>query len=454
MNRRLLITIATAILLVAGTYTAIQFAKGYRPDLKSREIKGTGLLVVNSLPEGAQVFLNEKLTTATDDTLNLPPSEYTIEIKKDGYIPWKKTMQIEAELVTQANARLFPAVTSLRPHTFTGAANVAPSPDGQKIAYAVTQSSEQAKKGLWILDLVERPLSLSKDPRQIVRNTQELDFSLASLGWSPDSSQILANFQPTSTSSETNILLKASDFNKVESLRDVSAQLPVIFSQWEEQLAIKLNDQLLLLPLEMQNIATASATNLYFSPDEKKLLYTATQEIDIPQELIPPLPSSSTQTEKRQIKPDRTYVYDIEEDKNFFLAETLAFSELGEPAARTLIIDSIIPRPLFSSESSPSAHTKLQMENTTNTLTAFQNQYTPIFIQNIQWFPDSKHLILTQENKITIIEFDGTNHSTVHSGNYEKQFAFPWPDGSKLLIVTNLNTESNIPPNLYAINLE
>ena len=60
-------------------------------------------------------------------------------------------MQIEAELVTQANARLFPAVTSLQPVTYTGAANAIPSPDGQKIVYAVTQSSEDANKGLWIL---------------------------------------------------------------------------------------------------------------------------------------------------------------------------------------------------------------------------------------------------------------------------------------------------------------
>lgn len=132
MNRRLIITALTAVLLAAGTYTAIKFAKGYRPDFKSKEIKGTGLLVVNSLPQGAQVFLNSKLTTATDDTLNLLPGEYLIEIKKDGYIPWQKKLTIEAEVVTQANARLFPAVTSLKPLTFTGAHNATPSPDGQK----------------------------------------------------------------------------------------------------------------------------------------------------------------------------------------------------------------------------------------------------------------------------------------------------------------------------------
>lgn len=455
MSRRLLITIATLILLIAGTYAAIQFAKGYRPDFKSKEIKGTGLLVINSLPTGAQVLIDGKLTTATDDTLNLPPNEYTIEIKKDGYISWQKTIQIEAELVTQANARLFPAVTSLRPLTFTGATNLAPSPDGQKMAFVVTTSSEEAKKGLWVLDLVERPLSLSKDPRQIARNSENLDFSKATLGWSPDSSQILAHFpaQPkTSPTTETNLLLNTTDFNSVESLRDVTARLPVIFSQWEEQLALKINDQLLNLPLEMQNIATASATNLYFSPDEEKLLYLATEELTIPEELIPPLPATNTQPEERSLKPGNYYIYDIEEDKNFQILENS--KQLNFEEQRMLLIDKITPRTLFSPESSPSAHTKLQEDGPELTISHFRTQYTPISIQPLQWFPDSKHLILTDEDKIIILEYDGTNHSVVYAGKFEDQFTFPWPDGSKLLIVTNLNLESTIPPNLYVVNLE
>jgi hypothetical protein len=455
MNRRLLITISTALLLIAGTYAAIQFAKGYRPDLKSKEIKGTGLLVTNSLPTGAQVFIDDKLTTATDDTLNLPPAEYTIEIKKDGYIPWQKIMQIEAELVTQANARLFPAVTSLRPLTFTGAANLAPSPDGQKMAFVVMNSSEEAKKGLWVLDLAQRPLSLSKDPRQVARNSETLDFSQAVLGWSPDSSQILAHFPAqlsTSNATETNILLEANDFNSVDRLRDVTARLPVIFSQWEEQIALKINDQLLNLPLEMQNIATASATNLYFSPDEEKLLYLATEAIHVPDEIIPQLPATNTQPEERDLKPGNYYIYDIEEDKNFQILENSNQLKLEEQ--RMLLIDKITPRTLFSPESSPSAHTKLQDDGHELTISHFRTQYTPISIQPLQWFPDSKHLILTAEDKITVLEYDGTNHSVVYAGNFENQFTFPWPDGSKLLIVTNLNVESTIPPNLYAVNLE
>ena len=457
MNRKLIVAIATAVILVAGTYIAIQFAKGYRPDLRKREIRGTGLLVTNSVPICAQVFLNGKLTTATNDTTNLPPGEYEVEIKKDGYISWKKTLKIEEELVTQAIARLFPSVTDLRPLTFTGAENLTPSPDGQKIAYVVTASSEDVKKGVWVLDMVTRPFSLSKDPIQIVRNTENLDFGNATLLWSPDSAQLLAHFPEGEKTvvSETNILLDAGGLNREEALRDATARLPVIFSQWEEQLAHKLNDQLLTLPSEMQNIATGSATNLYFSPDEEKLLLTATNEAEIPEKLIPPLPASSTQQEQRLLEPGNVYVYDLKEDRNFLIAQRQEPpAELGTLRQKILLVDRITQNLPFIEEASPSAYTKLQKETTQSTISEFAAQYAPISAGQLQWFPDSNHLIQTEEDKITILEYDGTNRAAVYAGSLLDRFAYSWPDGSKLLILTNLNPQSELPANLYAINLK
>jgi hypothetical protein len=278
------------------------------------------------------------------------------------------------------------------------------------------------------------------------------------LGWSPDSTQIIAYIPANPNSSESSpstFLLDATSFNQPQNLRDVSAQLSLIFSQWEEQIARKLNEQLLILPLEMQKIATASATNVYFSPDEEKLLYTATSQADIPENLIPPLVATSTQLETRHIEPRNTYVYDIQEDKNFLITSTDELAKELEPSLNKVpIIDQIVPRNLISLESSPSAHTRLQTGNTEETLKALSAQYSPISIQNIQWYPNSKHLILVYEDKISMVDYDGTNIAVVYSGKFENRFVFPWPDGSKLLILTNLNPESELPPNLYAVNLK
>jgi len=156
--QKILVALLGILFIIVGTLAAVRWAKGYRFNFgeKGPELTGTGLLVAGSDPKGAQVYVNGKLTTATDDTLNLPSGSYEVEIKKDGFLPWKKTLEVTAELVTQTTAKLFPSVPNLTPLTFTGASQPLPSPDGQKIVYRVAEADNEAKNGLWILELAER----------------------------------------------------------------------------------------------------------------------------------------------------------------------------------------------------------------------------------------------------------------------------------------------------------
>ncbi len=150
----------------------------------------------------------------------------------------------------------------------------------------------------------------------------------------------------------------------------------------------------------MLKIATASAEAVSFSLDETKILYTATVSAQIPEKLISPVPAANSQPESRDLEPGKIYVYDIKEDKNFY----------------------IIDAP-----------------------TTQNSQPT------LSWFPTSRHLFLVEEDKIVIMEYDGTNRAEVYTGPFEKSFAFPFPSGNKLLILTSLGRDT--PPNLYAINL-
>ncbi|MEN8253819.1 MAG: PEGA domain-containing protein, partial [Patescibacteria group bacterium] len=105
INFRVLYTFFSAIFIIIGTLIAIQYAKGNIRLTDKGVVQDTGLLAANSFPTGAQVFINGELATATDDTLYLEPGSYNIEIKKDGFSPWRKTMQLRKELVTQTNAQ-------------------------------------------------------------------------------------------------------------------------------------------------------------------------------------------------------------------------------------------------------------------------------------------------------------------------------------------------------------
>lgn len=71
------------------------------------------------------------------------------------------------------------------------------------------------------------------------------------------------------------------------------------------------------------------------------------------------------------------------------------------------------------------------------------------------WLPGGKngHIILVEKDQISIVEFEGTNKAIVYGGEFEENFVAPWPDGSKLVILTSLNKPAGTPPSLYTINL-
>lgn len=394
---RLLIALSAVIAITLTTLLAIKIAKGYRPSFKNRALEGTGLLSANSYPRGASVFINDKLTTATDDTLNLPPGEYQVRIQKDGYIPWEKNLKVEAELVTQTSARLYPAVPNLTPLTFSGALNPLPAPDGQKIVFSVANATNENKNGLYILDLADRPLGLNADPRQISRTSPRYDLVNAQLTWSPDSGQILARINENEVN-ETTVILEPNRMNDIAELNDVTARLPLIAKEWQELVDKKNHEKISELPELMQQVATGAA-ELAFAPEPEKLIYIPGDNLVLPDNLLPPLPASSTQSQQRRLEPGNVYVYDLEEDKNFWIASA---------------------------------------EN----------------LNNIRWYPDSRHLLLVEDKKIVIAEYDGTNRHTVYAGPFVGDFSYPWANGSSLLILASLNGGSNLPPNLYSINLK
>lgn len=447
-SKRFLITFLTAIAIFAGTILAIQFAKGYRPG-QGGILQGTGLLAANSFPNGAQVYLDGKLTTATDNTLNLQPGEYQIEIKKDGYASWFKKLTIAKELVTQTNAVLFPSAPSLTPLTFTGASNVTPSPDGQKIAFYVASASAQTKNGLYVLDLTESMLSLQHGPRQIAQVTSLFDFNKTKLLWAPDNSQILASYNGR------NVLLDPGKMNIVSDEQDVTYQLPTMFSQWEEDLYKRERTRLAKFPDQIQAIATASAKNVYFSPDDERILYTATASAVLADNLIPPVPSSSTQLQERSLQAGGVYVYDRVEDRNFRVStEQSAGKGQSSSPSKLLLANDLYNDRARTLAASPSAFRLLQGKTPAETIVNFQLHYSNVTGGDLQWYPDSKHLIGIKDISIIIKEYDGTNETTIFAGAFTDNFVYPWPNGSKLIILTNFHQSPSVPVNLYAITLK
>ena len=98
------------LFLLFGNGCGRFFWRGYSLNLNGSGpiLSGTGLLVATSSPDGAQVFINGHLTTATDNTINLAPGDYDVKIFKEGYFPWEKKITVKKEVVSKADALLIP----------------------------------------------------------------------------------------------------------------------------------------------------------------------------------------------------------------------------------------------------------------------------------------------------------------------------------------------------------
>lgn len=441
-NPRVIYTLASAIIILLGTVTAIQYAQGKYRFTQDGLSKETGLLAANSFPTGAQVYVNDRLVTATDDTLYLKPSEYTVRIQKEGYHVWQKKLRVEGTLVTQTNAQLFPVVPSLTPLTFSGSRNMSPSPDGQKLIFYTSQANVPEKNGLYILDMSNPLLVFQKEAIQITEDVANLNLASAKYIWSPDSSEILL------ITHDKEVLLATNKLNNLKLLPDISFKSEQILSGWEEEIYLRERQFLSKFPEAVISMATSSAKNVYLSPDKKRLLYTATANYTLPTDLIPPVLATSSQSEFRELEPGNVYVYDREEDKNFLVGGVASPSAYN----KMLLATDLFNRTPLSLESSPSAFAHLQATSSAQTAIRFEAYYSPLFTHSFQWMPDSKHLVIAGDNQINIKTYDNTNETIIYSGPFADKFVYPWPDGNKLLISTAFSPGS--PLNLYAIDLK
>jgi len=428
-GRRLTVNLFIVLFLIVGTFVAIQFAKGYRPNLQNRSLSGTGLLSVTSYPKSARVIINDKLTTVTDDKLYLLPGSYTVKIEKDGFHPWVKTLPIKNELVTSSDARLFPIITATSPLTFYQVKNAALNTDGTKIAYVLKDSPQEITNGLYIHSLSGNLLGSSNV--QISENSPK-DFSQALLIWSPDSSQILAIFidkiPATKNTRQTErvsaaYLLSTKGINS-RTMSDVTLRLPLIISEWQDQFA-KLNlPTLNLFPKYMVEILTKKAGNVYFSPDKEKVFYTALLDVSLPEnEIAKALPNVNSTLESRNLTKDQTYLFDLKEGTNYLLPFATKSSEL----TKDLIV---------SVSATPSASLSL--------IRQLKAQTESRLTTNLTWYSNSRQIIVTNPDGVNMVDYDGINMVNVTYVQPLDGFVATSPDGGKLVLLTNINQKPDI----------
>jgi hypothetical protein len=374
------------------------YARGYRFDFDKKSLTSTGILSASSFPKAAKIYVNDELKGVTDTNLTLPPGNYKVDIKKEGYTSYSKDVSLKGELVVTIDALLFPLNSTLSPLTNLGLVKAIPVGDSEKVIIFVDKGIEEEgaeKSGVYLFEGGRKPLPFFPPLTTLALKSnlpEGADLSQAEVIISPDTKEAILEFPVLETTRAFLLSLEGENATPF----DVTQSKDTLIEAWNKQ---KLDNNLKVLetyPEDFYKIASDSVEIMSFSPTENKLLYKANKNLILPPMITPALIATNQAPEQRSLETGKIYVYDKKEDKNYHISD-------GE-------ID-------------PS---------------------------QIQWYYDSRHLLINQGKRIVVVDYDNTNMQTIYSGPYEDIFFTTTEDG-KIITLTNLNPEVNKWPDLYLV---
>jgi hypothetical protein len=260
-------SILTFVTIIGITTSLFLYTAGYRltrKDDKTLDFSQTGMISAKSVPEGASVYLNGILLTATNDTISgIEPGTHNLKISKSGYVTWVKDIEVFPELVTDITSVLISQSPRLEPLTNTGALFPTMSPTLAKLAYF---SKDPESSGIRIIPLAQDGLNLFRSVASTeIPDTARISYSNGkSIEWSPDEKNLLVEDQ-NGIFYVVDIETKTATITKTP--EDIRAA-------WEVKQNVKRQDfiQKLDVPEEIKTMALDPKT--VWSPDGLKFLYT------------------------------------------------------------------------------------------------------------------------------------------------------------------------------------
>lgn len=429
----------TALALIAGIAIVlvalgiIVFARGYRFNLDNGKLGSQGILVANSAPTNAQIYVNGEFVGLTSDNLYLKPGFYQIVIKKEGYSPWYKRFGIKGEVVSRVDAQLFSGNPSLSPLTNNGVINPLLSPSRTKVSYLVLPEANpltpDENGGIMLGKLTSNTLNFFKQHNQLIPYPdlpsamipEKTRFLFAN-----DEKNLLVFFYDE-LDNLLAVYLTTINGNRGDFL-DVTLSYQQFLDKWwlqKKRLQEKLYDT---ARLRIRQTLKAHTSLVEVSPDKSKFVYLALTNAVLPRVIQPSLIGSVPTQETRQLQAASFYVYDKKEDKNFLLKPypAIAADEAVQFLQSLAELDSVSVDDWF----------KLNR-----------------LFDRLLWYSDSRHLVFNQNATIVVIEYDGANKTVVYSGPFEQDFLAVSDDG-RIVTLTNINPKKNKLPDLYSVSIK
>jgi len=91
----------------------LSYSLGYKIDFIALKIYKTGILYINSRPSGASIYIDgNKFRDVTPAQIeNMRPGTYKVEVRRQGFYPWEKDLEVLPNMVTRADKIILFPVT-------------------------------------------------------------------------------------------------------------------------------------------------------------------------------------------------------------------------------------------------------------------------------------------------------------------------------------------------------
>ncbi len=422
MLRRILIAIGyigLAALVVAVTIGLVAYGQGYTYNFKTGKLIRTGLVIIQSSPSGAQVTLNgKKLKKKTAYRASFERGSYTFEVTKDGFYPWKKTLNVIPSEVTLAEYALLvprnPRSITLDTQTQIVAQSI--SKDHRHLAYATAG----AEAGVFALDLGGgRPAKIYTPKAATADQPAE---TVTDVTWSDDASHVLIVSQIGAV--PTHHLMTAGGSGAVNLTQQYGFNftgLKFSAGNWRQLYWIS-PDGLRRLDVGTQAVSGVLAEKVsQFQIAGDRVLYVQTTDLGrtlwsidgrgSKQELIQALPDSDSYAlafttyrgqEELAVVPSKTRVGTL-------YSGVYGTNPIAKTVAREVTEAAFSPDGHFLTFSSSTHITTYDLERSAigGTLVSYEaagiNNLT-----KLTWF-DNFHLLTNQAGRLVLMEFDGAN---------------------------------------------
>lgn len=409
-----------AVAIMLASVVLLFQALGYDLDRRTGKVIQNGLIFFASHPDSATIYLNGEEKGQTEARLTVPAGQYTAELKRNGYIPWKRSFNLEGSSIERlVYPVLFPEKLKTQDlKVYNGATNFATqSPDRQWIL-------TQKPGGLTLFEQLDA--NNPKDPAKEIALPSDIFNSVAgphvlkTVEWSTDNRHVL--LQHTHKDGSEFIVVDRESPSSSFNVNRLFALNPTKVS-----LRDKKYDQFYFYDLQAKTLQRAEVKNKQVTPvltdvlsyksyGPDTLLY-ATIDKDTPG-------GSSV----RLLDGDKTYPIRNYTDAGEFLLDITRFDDqwyavIGATnEGRVSIYRNPMTRSKNTPNGLPQAHTVLIMQDP----------------QQVAFSANARFILTQSGNKFAVYDAE-TNRRFYYDINLEipKEIKATWMDGHRILVNAN-----------------